>query len=209
MNIGFKAILGITTTSVIAALVACAIEGPSFTDITASSAPVAPDQTRVVLLRRKDRYDDYSASKATIRVNDQKARKLGYGGFFYVDVPPGEVTLRASARNPMFGTCELRIPAVAGNTVYVDIAPRTEHIVAGVVGSAVGGAAAASGSAEAASVTEAVITDPVKAAVGSTAGGTTAQVAESAGKPCGGPFALIQLVDSDALRYLDTLAWSK
>ncbi len=205
----FNAILGITAASITAALVGCAADGPSYQDITASSAPVAADQARVVLLRREDRYDDYSASKATIRINDQEAGQLAYGGFFFVDVLPGQVTLLASARNPLFGTCELLIPAVAGSTVYVDVAPRTEHIVAGLVGSVAGGAAAASASAGASTVAEAALTDPAKVAVAGAAGGVVAEVAESTGKRCGGPFALIQIDAADALRYLDTLAWSK
>ena len=197
MKRGLETILAITATSLAAALIGCAVEGPSFTEVTASSAPVAPDQSRVVLLRRKDRYDDYSASKAAIRINNQPTGELGYGGFFFVDVPPGQVTLLASARNPGFGTCELRIPVVAGKIVYVDVAPRTEHVVAGAAGSVIGGAATAGAAASAAS------------AVGSTAGGAIAEVAESSGKRCGGPFVLTQLVDADALRYLEKLAWSK
>lgn len=206
---GFKAFLGIAATSVTAALVGCAVQGPSYAEMTTSAAPVTANQSRVVLLRRKDRYDDYSASKATIRINDQKAGELGYGGFFFVDVPPGDVTLLASAQNTRFGTCELRISAVAGNTVYVDVGPRAEHVVAGLVGSVAGGAVASSGSASAASVTEAVLTDPAKTAAGSVAGGAIGEVAESSGKRCGGPYGLTQLDDADALRYLDELAWSK
>jgi len=203
----FKAILGFTVASVTAALVGCAVTGASYKETTADSTPVAADQARVILLRRKDRYDDYSASKAVVRINDRVAGKIRYGGFFYVDVPPGQVKLLASARNTGYGTCELRIPIAAGTTTYVDVAPRMAHSLAGLAGSAAG--AAAVGTDGAATLTEALITDPAKAGVASTAGGAMAQGAESAGKECGGPYALTQLADADALRYLDELAWSK
>ena len=204
----FKAILGFTVASVTAALVGCAATGASYKETTAeSSTPVAADQARVIVLRRKDRYDDYSASKAVVRINDRVAGKIRYGGFFYADVPPGQVKLLASARNTGYGTCELRIPIAAGTTTYVDVAPRMAHSLAGLAGSAAG--VAAVGTDGAATLTEALITDPAKAGVASTAGGAMAQGAESTGEECGGPYALTQLADADALRYLDELAWSK
>ena len=190
-----------------AALAACAATGASYKEITADTPPVMANQARIIVLRRKDRYDDYSASKAVVRINDRMAGKIRYGGFFFVDVQPGQVKLLASARNTGYGTCELHLPITAGTTSYVDVAPRMAHSLAGLAGSAAG--AAAVGTDAAATATDAVLMDPAKAAVGSTVGGAMAQGAESAGKECGGPYALIQLADDDALRYLDELGWSK
>jgi hypothetical protein len=123
-------------------------------------------------------------------------------GFFFIDVPPGKVKLLASARNPGYGTCEVHIQLVAGKTVYVDVAPRTENVVAGLAGSIAGVAAVGDTTTIAADAAVATV-------VGSAVGGAMAQGAESAGKTCGGPYALIQLSEADALRYLDTLAWSQ
>jgi hypothetical protein len=60
-----------------------------------------------------------------------------------------------------------------------------------------------------ATLTEALLIEPAKTGVASTVGGAMAQGAEGAGKQCGGPYALTQLADVDALHYLDDLAWSK
>ena len=208
MRSGFKEILTLTAASISAALVGCAAEGPSFKELTATSPPVAADQSRVIVLRRKDRYDDYSASKATVRINDRLAGEVRYGGFFFVDVPPGPVKLVASARNTGYGACELPISATAGKTVYIDVAPRTASVIAGLTGSVVGGVAAA-GSGAPETLKDVLIIEPAQTTIGSTVGGAMAQGAESAGKLCGGPYALTQIADADALRYLDQLAWSK
>ena len=207
MKGSFKAILELTACAVTAALAACAATGASYKEITADTPPVAANQARIIVLRREDRYDDYSASKAVVRINDRVAGNIRYGGFFFLDVPPGKVKLLASARSIGYGTCELQLPLAAGTTTDVDVAPRMAHSLAGLAGSAAG--AAAVGTDGAATVTDAVLMDPAKAAVGSTVGGAMAQGAESAGKECGGPYALIQLADADALRYLDELAWSQ
>ncbi len=209
MRKALLAVLAMAAPAMSILLAACAARGPSYGDVSTSSAPVAANQSRVVMLRRKDRYDDYSSSKARIRINAQDAGQLAYGGFFFIDVVPGTVSLLASARNSAFGTCELQVPAVAGGTIYVDVAPRTEHIVAGLAGSMAASSAVANASDGASTLPEAMITEPAKEGVAGAAGGAAAQMAESSGKRCGGPFALIPLVPADALRYLDTLAWSK
>jgi hypothetical protein len=189
-------------------LIGCAsAHGPLYTEVT-QHKPVASGQARIVMLRPNGRYDDYSLSKAILRVNNGKAGQLAYGGFLYVDVNAGAVTIEASAPNRMYGTCSVRINTVAGDTVYLDVSPRPAHIAADVAGT-VAGAAIAGGPSEVGLDEVPIGTSDVQTAAASAAGGAVASIAEGAGKTCGGPYRVRQLQASAALNELQDLKLSE
>ena len=196
-------------TVIVGALLGCAAHGARYSEVVAQRMPVESGKTRIVMLRPNGRYDDYSLSKAVIAVNDKRVGGLAYGGFLVLDVDAGGTTLKASARNPMFGVCELRLTTLAGSTVYFDVAPRTAHVVAGLAGSVAGAAVAGGGSASEGTKEILVDGSTLRTALGSTAGGALASSAESIGKECGGPFRLSPLPASTALAQLEHLSLSK
>jgi hypothetical protein len=190
------------------ALVGCAAQGARYSEFVAHQNPVASGQARVVLVRPRGRYDDYSLTRAVIRVNDQKVGKLAYGGFLLVDVAAGSIAVMASARNQFYGTCELRIETAPGDTVYIDVAPRSANIVASVAGAAVGVVAAGGGATHVGMDEILVNQTAAPAAAASAAGGAAASAVESTGEECGGPFSLTPMDETAALRQLDSLTLS-
>lgn len=187
----------------------CATHRAHYSDAVTQTGPSASGYSRIVLLRPNDRFDNYSLSGAVIRVNDRQLGKLAYGGFLLVDVPEDDVVISASARNRWYGTCELKLQVNAGDTVYVDVAPRPTNVAADVAGAVVG--AAVVGDAPTQAGVDALLVDETTAhaAAASAVGGATASAIEGAGKECGGPFRLKPLDASVALEKLDKLSWSR
>ena len=173
-------------------------KGAPFSETLAKAGALPADHARVVFLRPDQRYDDASANRIVLRVGERVVGKLAYGGFILADVPAGDVVVEASARNRFFGTCKLSLKPAAGDTIYLDVAPRPANIAAGAVGAVFGGAIAGGAVASASQV-----------AVGSTVGGTAASAAEGARKGCGGPYRMTPLAAAAALEHLDRLRASE
>ncbi len=200
--------------SVASTVLGCSAAGPLYVEFAAASIPPAADRTRIILMRPDDRYDDYSASRAVVRVNDQEIGQLAYGGFLTVDVAAGDVTVWTSAKNrfgnPLIKSCELRLSTSPGATVFVDVAPRKASILAGVIGSAAGAAAVSAPSTYGiAEIGEAMIVDPLIESAAGEVGAVVVSAAESAGKTCGGHFRLAVLGAEVAHPRLERLRMSE
>lgn len=185
----------------------CAVRGTPYPDVMAQAAPLDAARTRVVFLRPSDRFDNYSASAAEIRIDDENIARLGFGGFFYVDVPPGTVTIGASTRRSWHGTCKWQLHAVAGETVYLDVGTRWRHALAGLVGS-IAGANAADAALPPPAI-EHVVVDAAVVGTAAVVGGAVTSSIESIGRTCGGPYRIKALAAEEARSRLQTLAWSK
>lgn len=204
-----RRIAAIATAALVAsALPGCATQGPPYPEKIAEAGPPVSGHTRIILLRPDKRYDDYSLSRAVIRVNDAPLGKLAYGGFLYVDVTGDEVAIEASAKSRVYGVCKLRLPANAGDTLYVDVAPRPASIAADIVGT-VAGAAIVGNAPSANTPAEVIVRESgVVGAAAGTAGSVAASKIESAGKECGGPYRLKPIEAPAALEHLTRLSWS-
>ena len=191
------------------ALGACVANGPRYHEMMAV-AESQQENTRVFLLRPADRWLDYRASPAVVRLNGERIGRLWFDGFFYVDVPPGSLSLEVSARSLVYGVCRLELEAGPGETVYLDVRVRTAHRVAGGAGMIIGGELASA--ALLGPVTHADDNFPAAeiavAAIGTEIGVAAGSAAESAGKECGGPFVITAVSEEQAVRRLDGLAWS-
>ena len=77
----------------------CSTHKTSYAAALDRAGPVADGRARIVLLRPDQRFDNYSLSAAHIRLDDEMAGKLVYGGFLLYEVDSGDVVLAASARN--------------------------------------------------------------------------------------------------------------
>lgn len=175
-----------------AALASCATPGKPYPEHMAEAGPVPDGQARIVLLRP----DKRGPSKAYVRIDEKLLGKLAIEGFLLADVHAGAVEISASGKSKMYGVCRLPLEVAAGETLYVELAPRPENVVADVVGSLAGLAVPGA--------------DSVAQSVGAMAvGAAAASAAESAGKLCGGPFRLTRIPETTALSALETLTVSK
>lgn len=175
-----------------AALASCATPGKPYLEYMAEAGPVPEGQARIVLLRP----DKRSPSKAYVRIGDELLGKLANEGFLLADVHAGAVEISASGKSKVYGACRLPLEVAAGETLYVDLAPRTESVVADIVGSLAGLAVPGA--------------DSVAQSVGAmVVGSAAASAAESAGKLCGGPFRLTRIPETTALPALERLTASK
>lgn len=191
------------------AMAGCASQGARYPEVIALAGAPPSGHARIVLLRPDKRFDNYSLSRAVIRVNDRSLGKLAYGGFLFADVTGDETVLEASARNRWYGSCALRVKANAGDTLYVDVAPRPANIAAEIVGAVAGEAVVGGGSGNAGMNEILVDKRAAEVAAASTAGGAAASAIEGAGKECGGPFRLTPIAAPAALEQLDRLSWSR
>jgi hypothetical protein len=180
---------------------ACAATGPSYEEVKATAPGPTANSSRIIFLRPKDRYDDYSASPAAVLVDDEQVGRLAYGGFFFVDVEPGPVSLKVQADSAWHGVCHVEMQTKAGETVFFDVGPRTSHVVAGAVGAVIGGVLAP--------VSSSAVGTGVSVAAASTAGGEVAEAVENQRQVCAGPYGIRPLPESQALRRIADLAWSK
>ncbi len=184
---------------VASALAGCVTaKGPPYSETLVNAGAPAAGHARIVFLRPDQRYDDASASRVVLRIDDRVVGKLAYAGFVLADVPARNVVVEASARNRFFGTCRLSLHPAAGETLYFDVAPRPANIAAGAAGAVVGGAVAGGAAASASQV-----------AVGSTAGGAAASAGEGAREGCGGPYRMTPLAPAVALEHLARLRASE
>jgi hypothetical protein len=180
----------------IAALPGCATQGKPYAETIEQAGAPPPDRARVIVLRPDQRFDNYSLSKAYVRIDDEPLGKLAYRGFLLADIDPGIVELSTSARSKLYGVCRLPLEVAAGETLYVDLSPRTESVVADIVGSVAGLAVPGA--------------DSFAESIGAMfVGSAAASAVESAGKPCGGPFRLTRIPESAALSALTRLTDSR
>jgi hypothetical protein len=195
---------------ILGAMPGCASLGGPYPEVIAETGAPPQGHARIVLLRPNQRFDNASLSRVVIRVNDEVLGKLAYGGFLFVDVDKNETILEASARNRWYGSCKLQVAPKAGETIYVDVAPRPVNVAAEIVGAVAGAAVVGAGSAGHAGMDEILMEKgAAEVAVASTAGGAAASAIESAGKECGGPYRLKPVAASAALETLERLRWSR
>jgi hypothetical protein len=187
----------------------CASHGARFPEVIAEQGAPTSGHARIVLLRPDQRFDNYSLSRAFIRVNERVLGGLAYGGFLFVDVPEEETLLEASAKSRWYGSCKLRLQAKAGDTIYLDVAPRPADVAADLVGAAIGAAVAGGGSSHRGLGEVPIGADDLKTAAASSAGAVIATQIEGAGKECEGPFRMKPVPASAALEQLDRLSWSR
>jgi hypothetical protein len=192
------------------AMPGCASLGKPYPEVVTETGPPPQGHTRIVLLRPDKRFDNASLSRIVIRVNDEMLGKLAYGGFLFVDVDENETVLEASARNRWYGSCKLRVTAKAGETIYLDVAPRPVNVAAEIVGAVAGAAVVGGGSPGHVGMDEVLLEKgAAEVAAASTAGGAAASAIESTGKECGGPYRLKPVAASVALETLERLRWSR
>ena len=130
-----------------------------------------------------------------------------------MDRAPGPISIRVSGRYVALGACEMRLDAVAGDTIYIDVGPRRSYMVASLLGSIAGGligSAAVPAPEVVSSTAEAVLNSSTAAeAVGSTAGQATAVAVEGSHETCSGPYELAAMPEDVAVNHLQGLARSK
>ncbi|HKX60109.1 MAG TPA: hypothetical protein VJN00_12105 [Steroidobacteraceae bacterium] len=190
-----------------AALSGCGATGELYPEILAKTGPLPEGTGRIVLLRSDDFANRNVASPVYVRIDEDLVGKLAYRGFLIAQVPAGEVVLKASARNRMYGVCELPVSVTAGETRYVDVDPRQENQVADIVGTVVSGAVLAStpNTVGVGDLAESVVVESAAAgAAGAAASAATAAV-EGAGKRCAGPYRMVPLAEAAALSELPRL----
>ena len=193
-------------------LAACAARGPSYPETMSKAAPLEQDQFRIVFLRPKDKDDGGNGGAATVFVDDARLGGLQYGGFFYADFPLGAHAVDVSGRYRAFGACQLQLNAAVSATVYVDVGPRKAYMVAGLVGTVVGAVAGVAAAPDTygystQGIASAVV--PWQQMAVSSGVETAAILVEASDKPCGGPYQLVPIPETDALARLQELAWSK
>ena len=180
----------------VAALPGCATQGKPYAESIELAGTPEPERARIIVLRPDQRVDNYSLSKAYVRINEELLGKLAYRGFLLAEVDAGAVEVSASGMSKVYGACRLPLEVAAGETLYVDLAPRTESVIADVVGSLVGLMVPG--------------LDSFAEGIGAmTAGSAAASAIESAGKLCGGPFRLTRIPESTALSALARLTNSE
>jgi len=176
----------------VAALPGCATQGKPYAETIELAGAPLPARARIIVLRPDQRFDNYSLSKAYVRIDKELFGKLAYGGFLFADVDAGAVEISTSGKSKVYGVCRLPLEVAAGETLYVDLAPRTESVIADIVGSLAGLMVPG--------------LDSFAEGIGAmTVGSAAASAAESAGKLCGGPFRLTRIPESTALSALARL----
>jgi hypothetical protein len=187
-------------------LTACATQGTGYVEAAAGAVPPGEGQSRLVLLRPRDK-DDGGGGAAAMRVNGDLVQGLSYGEFLFVDVAAGPVSIIASGPILALGACEIQLELASGETVYVDVGPRMSYMVAALLGS-VAGAVAVPATQAAGSVAEAMAGSVAASAAGSAAGTAVAVSAEGRSLPCRGPYQLALVPESDAREQLQGLTTS-
>ena len=197
----------IMCTLLAAALSGCGATGELYSETVAKAGALPEGTGRIVLLRSDDFANRNVASPVYVRIEEDLIGKLAYRGFLIAQVPAGDVVLKGSAKNRMYGVCELPLRVSSGQTLYVDVDPRSEYQIADIVGAVVGGAvlASAPNTVGVGDIAETMVVEPaVAGAAGATAAAATA-AAEGAGKRCAGPFRLAPLSEAAALIELPRL----
>ncbi len=191
----------VTCTLLGAALTGCGATGPLYPETLANMGPYPEGMGRIVLLRSDDFANRNVASPVYVRIEEDLIGKLAWRGFLIAQVPAGDVVLKASARNRLFGVCELPVSVVSGETLYVDVDPRPENQVADIVGTVVGSAVLVSApdTAGVGDLAESVVVESATASAAGAAASAATSAVEGAGKRCAGPYRLAPLAEAAAL----------
>jgi len=118
-----------------AVLSACAATGPKY-EAVASSLPLVETAKARVFLLRPSQFQAGGAA-APIAVDGKAMGELPNASFLYVDIEPGEHTLTID-RWDYPGKFTLVLTLQAGETRYIEVAPRGSAATAGAVGSMFG-----------------------------------------------------------------------
>lgn len=150
------------------ALSGCAATGTAFKDHLAHTEPVPEEMSRIVVYRLDKAQ--FTVAAAELKLDKGKLGLLRTGGFVTRDVAPGAHTLNVD-QNGTPGTCNLPFSLAGGETGYFMVAPRGANFAAQVPGLLLPwGSLVSALASEATMVAGAAV--------------------ESAGKQCGGPFAV-------------------
>jgi len=188
----------------LAALTGCGATGSLYPETVARTGPIPEGMGRIVLLRSDDFANRNVASPVYVRIHEDLIGRLAYRGFLISQVAAGDVVLKASAKNRMFGVCELPVSVKSGETLYVDVDPRPENLTADIVGTLVSGAVLVSAPTTAGigDIAETVVVESATASAAGAAASAATAAAEGAGKRCAGPYRLAQLSEAVALSEL-------
>jgi len=190
-----------------AALPGCGATGELYPEALARTGPVPEGMGRIVLLRSDDFANRNVASPVYVRIDEDLVGKLAYRGFLIAQVDAGDIILKASAKNRLYGVCELPISVKSGETRYVDVDPRREYQAADVVGAAVGGAVLVSAPSTVGieDLAESLVVEPAVAGAAGAAATAATSAVEGAGKRCAGPYRMAPLTEAAALGELPRL----
>lgn len=159
-------ILALTT----ALAAGCAANGERYVDHAAGQrSAVSPDAARVLVYRPADTMQ-YSGRAASLALDGAAPLSLRLGGFLAFDVAPGEHRFEVDLWDAP-GRCSLSFTAAPGTTAYFEVAPRPSNLAAGLPGALV------------------TPSTPAGLLTGLSVM-LSGMAAESAGKSCGGAFAI-------------------
>jgi hypothetical protein len=150
----------------------CAATGDRYGDDAAQRGAVQAQAARVMVYRPADTLQ-YSGRAASLALDGAPAAALRLGGFLAFDVAPGEHRLEIDMWDAP-GRCALSFTAQPGSTSYFEVAPRVANLAAGTPGALMGTGSPLG----------------LLAGLSLMLGG---MAAESAGKACGGAFAIAQV----------------
>jgi hypothetical protein len=166
-------------------LAGCAATGAHFEDHAAATELVRPGMSRVVVYRLEG-FHKYTVG-ATVKLDGVEVGALEVNGFLSKDLAPGKHVLGVDlSLEP--GVCTLPFEMPAGDTGYFLVAPRGENAAARAPG-AIGF----------------MLSQTILGGVASELVSDASAAVESAGKQCGGPFALVRVVPAAALPVLTGL----
>jgi hypothetical protein len=190
-----------------AALSGCGATGELYPEALAKTGPYPEGMGRIVLLRSDDFANRNVASPVYVRIGEELVGKLAYRGFLIAQVPAGDVVLKASAKNRMYGVCELPVAVKSGETRYVDVDPRSEYQFADIAGAVVGAAvlASAPNTVGVGDLPESLLVEPAVAGAAGAAASVATSAVEGAGKRCAGPYRMAPLAEAAALSELPRL----
>lgn len=174
----------VITNSVALLLSACVASGPTFDEAAFGTEAIPDGKARVVFFRTRDSAL-YVARQAAVSLDGEKIGGAGYGAFLVHTIDAGNHGLRADMWD-MPGQCELIFTAVAGETYYFQVDPRSESFGAFAMGD----------------LSTQLLTTNVFVNV---AGGVSAVAAESYGKECGGAFRIYPVDAGTAITRLGRL----
>jgi len=194
----------VTCALLAAALAGCGASGPLYSESIATMGPHPEGMGRIVLLRSDDFANRNVASPVYVRVSEDLLGKLAYRGFLIAQVPAGDFVVQASAKNRMYGVCELPVSVKSGETLYLDVDPRQEYQVADIMGAVVGGSvlASAPNTVGIGDLAESLVVEPAAAGAAGAAASAATSVVEGAGERCAGPYHLTPLTEAAAFSEL-------
>lgn len=155
-----------------AVVAGCAATGDLYGNHAAQTGAVQPQAARVMVYRPSGTVQ-YSGRAASLALNGSAAASLRTSGFLLFDIAPGEHRIEIDMWD-VPGRCTLSFTAQPGSTNYFEVTPRAANLAAGTPGALVGAGSSVG----------------LLAGLSVMLGG---MAAESAGKACGGAFAIAQV----------------